>query len=74
MEVSSYDYESSLKTKSMSSLISEMAGLRFEIKQLQRELNASLKPDRGRGIANQKEAVQSKILAVEVEIGRRLRF
>lgn len=67
------DYNDSLRTMSMTSLISEMHTLREVFDEANYDLSGSPVNQNSRKMHEQKEVSAEKLLAVELEIGRRVR-
>lgn len=73
LEFSDIDYKENLRTMPMTSLISEMYNLRRELHNAMKEVPGSSLSERSPKFLEHKEAMVEKVLAVEIEIGRRLR-
>jgi hypothetical protein len=73
LELSNLDYKENLRTMSMTSLISEMCSLRRDLVEGKKEFVDSPSYEISPKLVEQKEAMIDKVLAVEIEIGRRLR-
>ncbi len=67
------DYNESLRTMSMTSLINEMHTLREVFDETNYDLLGSSANQNSRKMHEQKEVSAEKLLAVELEIGRRVR-
>ena len=73
LELSNLDYKENLRTMSMTSLISEMCSLRRDLVEAKKEFVDLPSYEISLKFLEQKEAMIDKVLAVEIEIGRRLR-
>jgi hypothetical protein len=68
----SFDYEKNLRTRSLSSLITEMEVLKQQVEDTKKEIIAAAVLDSQLHLINHGEDLRNRILAVQIEIGRRL--
>lgn len=72
-DISLVDHEKNLRMMSMAFLISEMHALREVLDEKKSDLPDSSVNEDSRKVLEQKESTTDKLLAVEMEIGRRMR-
>jgi hypothetical protein len=74
LEFTNLGYKEILRTMAMPSLISELCSLRRCLDEAKKELAGSRSYENSPEFVEQKEVMVDKVLAVEMEIGRRLRI